>query len=225
MNLKWLGHAAFLITSANGLRVITDPYMPERAGYGAFTDEADIVIVSSDNDQFHCRGDLVPGRPVVLNALEVALDGGTRTEHGLRIDAIAAMEALDHREHDPDQNGMYRFEIDGVQIGHLGDLGNALTDEQTRFFAGVDVLLALAGGHPTLPLPDLKALIDAVQPKLIVPMHFRTLRYRPRNTFWIETFLGYFNDSQIDFACDTNIDITPATLPASTRVVVLTHAN
>ena len=28
MKIKWYGHAAFLITSAQGIRIVTDPYEP-----------------------------------------------------------------------------------------------------------------------------------------------------------------------------------------------------
>lgn len=225
MNLKWLGHAAFLITANDGTRIVTDPYTPERAGYAAFTDEADVVIISSDNDQFHCRADLIPGHPVVVNALQLAQNGGQTVVRGIPIRAIAAMEAFNHAFHDPDQNGMYRLEVDGLHIGHMGDVGNALSDEQLRFFEGVDVLLALAGGHPTIELSDLKTVIQHVQPRVVIPMHFRTLRYRPRNTFWVETFLRDYDDAQVDFASDTNITLIRDALPDSTRIVVLTHAN
>jgi L-ascorbate metabolism protein UlaG (beta-lactamase superfamily) len=119
---------------------------------------------------------------------------------------------------------MYRFEIDGVHVGHLGDMGNALTEEQLRFFAGIDVLLALAGGHPTIRLDDLKAVIDRVQPKLVIPMHFRTLPYKPRNMFWIQSFLNYFNDDEVDFACDYETSVAKNSLPEKTRVRVLSHA-
>jgi L-ascorbate metabolism protein UlaG (beta-lactamase superfamily) len=224
MKLKWLGHAAFLITSESGTRIITDPYTPDAAGYAPISDEADLVIISSDNDRFHCRADLIPGTPTVINALELARNGSQQTVKDMPIRAIEAMEALNHQFHDPDQNGMYRFEVDGIHIGHLGDMGNALSAEQIAFFQGVDVLLALAGGHPTLELDDLKVLINAVKPKLVVPMHFRTLRYKPRNTFWIERFLSYFDDKQVDFACDYEIEINYASLPATTRVMVLTHS-
>lgn len=225
MKLKWYGHAAFLITAANGTTIITDPYTPETAGYLPITDAPDIVITSSDNDSFHCRADLIPGAPQVINALELARAGGIREVRGIPFRAIEAMEALDHRYHDPDQNGMYRFVVDGIHIGHLGDVGNPLSDEQIAFFSGLDVLLALAGGHPTIALDDLKAAIDRIQPRLIVPMHFRTLRYKPRNTFWIESFLSYFNDKDVDFACDWEVTLTRETLPPSPRVLVLTHAN
>lgn len=224
MKLKWLGHAAFLITSEAGTRLITDPYTPETAGYQPITDEADIVIISSDNDSFHCRADLIPGQPIVINALKLAQTDKQRNVRGIQIQAIEAMEALNHQFHDPDQNGMYRFEMDGLHIGHLGDVGNPLTAEQMEFFQGLDVLLALAGGHPTLELDDLKTLIDTIKPKIVVPMHFRTLRYKPRNTFWIESFLHYFDEKLVDFACNYEVELTASALPTSTRVMVLTHS-
>lgn len=224
MKLKWYGHASFLITSSSGLRIITDPYTPETSGYMPVRDNADIVVISSDNDTFHCRADLIPGHPTVINALELAQWGGKRIEKGVEFTAIEAMEALNHKFHDPDQNGMYRFMVDGLTIGHMGDIGNALSQEHLNFFAGVDILLALTGGHPTIELDDLKTMIDRTQPRMVVPMHFRTLRYKPGNCFWIEKFLDYFPTSEIDFACDYETSITRDILPEKTRVMVLTHA-
>lgn len=225
MKLKWYGHACFQVVDSNGTRVVVDPYTPETSGYLPITEPADIVVISSDNDKFHCRADLIPGNPVVINALKLAQnEGGQRVEKGISFQAVEAMEALDHAFHDPDQNGLYRFEVDGIHVGHMGDIGNPLSDEQMRFFSGVDVLLALAGGHPTIRLDDLKIVIDRTQPKLVVPMHFRTLRYKPRNTFWIQSFLNYFPNEEIDFACDYEVTLTKADLPEKTRVMVLTHA-
>ena len=224
MKLKWYGQAAFSITSDDGLTIITDPYTPETAWYEPIPDPADIVITSSDNDSFHCRADLIVGNPISINALAVAQGGGERTEKGVTFRAIAAMEALNHRYHDPDQNAMYRFDVDGLSIGHMGDVGNALSEAQIDFFRNLDILLALAGGHPTIDLDDLKTVIDTAKPRLIVPMHFRTLRYKPRNSFWIQTFLDYFPNEQVDFACDTQTTINRADLPESMRVLVLSHA-
>lgn len=223
MKLKWYGHASFRITTDNGTTLITDPYTPETAGYKIFSEPSDLVIISSDNDSFHCRADLIPGSPVVINALELAQTTKTRTEKGITFQAVEAMEALNHREHDPDQNGMYKFSVDGVSIGHMGDMGNALSREQLLFFQGVDVFLALAGGHPTIELDDLQVAINAIQPKLVIPMHFRTLTYKPRNTFWIEEFLSYFDDEEVDFACASEVEIKKESLPGKTRVLVVDY--
>lgn len=224
MKLKWYGHAAFRIQSSDGLTIITDPYTPEGVGYPPITDAADVVIVSSDNDTAHCRYDLIPGDPFAVNALQVAREGGSRTVKGLTIQAIEAMEFIDHPEHEPDQNGMYRFEVDGIRIAHMGDVGNPLTEAQTSFFNDVDILLALTGGELTIELDDLKKVIDATQPKLIVPMHFRTLTYKPRNTHWIASFLAYFDDRDVDFACTHETVLTRNDIPERTRVLVMDYA-
>jgi glyoxylase-like metal-dependent hydrolase (beta-lactamase superfamily II) len=53
MKIKWYGHAAFLITSDRGTKIITDPYDRDAYGdqlsYGKITDQADIVLVSHDH--------------------------------------------------------------------------------------------------------------------------------------------------------------------------------
>ena len=55
-------------------------------------------------------------------------------------------------------------------------------------------------------------------------MHFRTLRYKPRNMQWITAFLRHFNDADVDFQSDWEVELRRNDLPASTRVLVLTHA-
>jgi L-ascorbate metabolism protein UlaG (beta-lactamase superfamily) len=223
MKLKWYGHASFRITANDGTSIITDPYTPETAGYKPIKETSDFVVISSNNDSYHCRADLIPGSPTVINALELAQTTKTRTEKGVTFQAVEAMEALNHRFHDPDQNGMYKITLDGVSIGHMGDIGNALSQEQLEFFKYVHVFLALAGGHPTIELDELKTAIDAIQPKLVIPMHFRTLTYKPRNTYWIERFLNYFDDKDVDFACTDEVEIKKESLPERTRVLIVDY--
>ena len=225
MKLKWYGHAAFRVTAADGRSLIMDPYTPETSGYRPIEDIADGCIISSDNDSFHCRADLLPGAPQTINALTLAREGGLGELVGIPVRAIEAMEAEDHDEHDPDQNGMYRIEVDGIHIGHMGDVGNPLNSAQCEFFKGIDVLLALAGGHPTLELDELMDVIQTVQPPLVIPMHFRTLSYKPRNTYWLEPFLALMGEAATDFVCDSEVEIRREDLPPSTRMWVLNHAN
>ena len=225
MKIKWYGHAAFRLMADDGRSLILDPYTPEEVGYRLIEDVADGCVVSSDNDIAHCRADLLPGSPETVNALTLARTGGVGELAGFPVRAIEAMEAEDHFEHDPDQNGMYRVEMDGLHIGHMGDVGNPLTAEQCDFFAGIDVLLALAGGHPTIELDELIDVIRVVRPPLVVPMHFRTLTYKPRNSFWLASFLEHMGEEVTDFAYASEVTITRAELPSTTRMLVLRHSN
>lgn len=224
MKVTWYGHAAFGLDPDSGPRVITDPYTPEGVGYAPIADSADLVLISSDDDSAHCRADLIAGEPEVVNALAVAQNGGTVTACGVEITAIEAAEWDHHPEHEvPGQNGMYRFTLDGIRFAHMGDVGNPLTDAQQAFFDDADVLFALAGGYLTLELPDLMEMIHRTRPRLVIPMHFRTLTYRPRNTMWIESFLSHFKDEDVDFAFGATHTITKDELTDRTRVLVMDY--
>ena len=220
MKLTWYGHATFYI-EGDGTTLVTDPYNFETSGYAPLDKAADIVVMSSDTDDFHDNAHLVAGNPVVVNALTVAQSGESRTEQGITFHAIEAMENVAHREGHPDQNGMYRFEIDGISVGHMGDVGNALSGEQLEFFQGTDILLALAGGYPVIALDDLKHVIDTLEPKLVIPMHFQTLRLKTNDALWLGDFLSYFDKDEIDFAGGSTVTLSKEGLPERTRVLIL----
>lgn len=225
MKITWYGQASFGIESDTGLFIVTDPYDPETSGYKAFPKPADIVIRSSDNDDFHCNAHLVPQKDgaSVITALDVAKNGGSVDSHGVTFKAVQAMEHVDHHLHDPDDNGMYRFNIDGIEVGHMGDMGNPFNEEQMNFFKGVDVLLALAGGFPVIAHDELIKVINETKPKIVIPMHFRTLTYKPRDSYWISEFLGHFDDENVDFAFSSTATINKEDLPDSTRVLVVDY--
>ena len=62
-----------------------------------------------------------------------------------------------------------------------------------------------------------------MKPKLIVPMHFQTLRLKTNDALWLGDFLSRFDKSDIDFACDDTVTLNKEELPEETRVLVLDH--
>ncbi|MEM9709883.1 MAG: MBL fold metallo-hydrolase [Pseudomonadota bacterium] len=224
MDVRWYGHASFGLRPDAGPSLITDPYLPDLVGYGPIPDAADLVVISSADDDGHCREDLVPGEHEVVNALDVVKGGGTQTTLGVEFTAMEAMEWQHHPDHDvPGQNAMYRFELDGIKIAHMGDVGNRLTPGQMGFYEDVDLLLALTGAALTIKMPDLMEMIHRMRPKLVIPMHFRTLTYKPQRGAWVEGFLANFHDAQIDYAFGCDAKITKADIPEDTRVLVMDY--
>lgn len=224
MDIRWYGHAAFGLKPETGPSVITDPYKAELVGYAPIPDSADIVVRSSPDDQGHCREDLVPGPHEVVEALDIAKNGGSKTVSGVEFVAKEAMEYEHHFEHDvPGQNAMYRFTLDGMSIAHMGDVGNRLTPSQLAFYEDVDILLALTGSILTIKMPDLMEMIHKTGPKLVIPMHFRTLTYKRQAGAWVEEFLVNFHDDQIDYALSYDATITKADIPDETRVLVMDY--
>lgn len=221
MQIKWYGHACFLI-GGDGVRIITDPYTPEVAGLKPVDEPVDIVIMSSATDRFHSDAQDVPGNPQVINALEVACNGGTVEACGIRFNAIESQESLIHKK-DPDDNAMYTFTVGGVRIGHFGDMGNPLTREQRDFFKNVDVLLVLTGGPPTIELDDLDAVINEVQPKMVIPMHYKIPNLR-LNILGLEAFTQRYPAEMVVMHPGSTIDVSPESLPEKTMIVVLEAA-
>jgi len=168
MTIKFLGHATFLITSEDGVRIITDPYEPGGFGgtfrYRPITDEADIVTVSHDHaDHNYVAG--VPGNPVVVTESTEVSGISFRAIDGYHDDAQGA-------ERGP--NRIFCFEVDGIRVCHLGDLGEPLSAEQQAAIGEVDVLLIPVGGHFTIDAQGATQAIDQLQPAVIIPMHFKT---------------------------------------------------
>ena len=223
VEFTWYGQASFGIVSANGLRIVTDPYDPEKAGFKPFPDPADIVIKSSSSDDFHDNDHLVPQNPgaSVIDALEIALDGGSTSSHGVTFATIEAMEHSDHPSGDPDQNAMYRFSVDGLEIGHMGDMGNDFSGAHLEFFEGVNVLLGHAGGFPVISLDELMRVIGHLAPRVVIPMHYRTPEYVPKDMFTIDEFLTRFPKELVDMVGESTVAIHADNLPDTTRALVL----
>src|SRR3954447_13143520 len=108
MKIRWFAHAAFLI-EGGGLRIITDPYVPEATGFAPITESADVVIRSSADDEGHCNAAMIAGAPTVVTATEIGAEG--ITARGLTIKGIATRESVRHKAEARD-NAMYRFTLE-----------------------------------------------------------------------------------------------------------------
>ena len=67
MNIRWLGHATFMISSDDGTRIITDPYTTGgKLSYGEIQETADIVTVSHGHGD-HNNAGAVGGNPTIVD--------------------------------------------------------------------------------------------------------------------------------------------------------------
>jgi len=217
MRITWYGHACFRL-EGSGIAIVTDPYTPDDAGLPPVPEPADVVVMSSALDSAHSCWQMVPGSPHVVNALDAAA-APVEIAGGVAVTGVPASEGED-RPDDPKANALYTFTLDEIAVCHMGDVGTPLSDAQLDPLRGrADVLLALAGGGQTIALPDLDRAIEELNPRLVIPMHFRTPRIRYR-LGPVEDFLAR-RPEPVDRRGTSTIDVNRETLPSARTIVVL----
>jgi L-ascorbate metabolism protein UlaG (beta-lactamase superfamily) len=216
MKVKWLGHACFLLTSDDGIRIITDPYKPGAFGlnYRPPAEIADIVTVSHEHDDHNNVAD-VKGDP------EVVRGPGVHQVKGIEFKGVATS----HDQASGAQRGsnvVFCFSLDGVRVCHLGDLGHELSDKTVGEIGPVDVLLVPVGGNFTIDAVVANSVVNGLRPKFVIPMHFQTERARD---FPVATVEGFQKMRQrVRASNDSEIEIRKETLPAETETVILKPA-
>jgi L-ascorbate metabolism protein UlaG (beta-lactamase superfamily) len=221
LTVTFYAHASFRLVG-DGLAVVTDPYTPgpQGSGFERIDEPADLVIMSSATDSFHSDPSHIQGSPTVVNALELPPEGAT--VRGVTIRPFPTMENLGFDfGRDPDANAMYLFQLGGVRVLHMGDVGNPIAENQLAQLAGqVDLLLALAGAHATIALDDLDAAIAAIGPRVVIPMHY----HHPRgvlNILPVDAFAGRYPAEQVRRMGGPTLTLDPAALPDGPQIVVL----
>jgi len=217
MKIKWYGHAAFLITSDQGVKIILDPYEPGAFGgqltYGKIPDQADIVLTSHDHAD-HNDVKSLPGSP------EVVKGSGSKTVKGVPIRGIPTY-------HDPSKgtergaNIIFKLLMDDLQVCHLGDLGHGLSDKEVSDLERVDILFIPVGGLYTIDAKQATRVAQQLKPKVLIPMHFKT----PQCSFPIAPVDDFLKGkSAVRRLKASEISFNKSTLPNQMEVVVLEHA-
>ncbi len=170
MKIKFIGHSCFLVTTGDGIRILTDPYEPGSydgaVKYRPVDDEADVVLVSHGHtDHNYTAG--VPGNPRVVDR------PGETTAGTITILGVPCWHDSSHGSK-RGGNIIFKVEADGLSFCHLGDLGHTLDTEAVEKLLPVDVLFLPVGGYFTLGSDDVDAVISSVDPKVVIPMHYKT---------------------------------------------------
>jgi len=219
MKIHWYGHAAFLIETG-GIRIILDPYRsPDSGGYEPIAEPADLVVVSHENDRYHSHlGQIVPPFEVI-RALE--LPEGGREFSGIRFEAIHVYESPAKLAED--EVTIVHFRAEGLHVVFLGDLGHSLDETELTAIRRADVVLVPAGGPPTIDFPLIAPLLDAIDPVVVIPMHYKTPRIN-LNIQPIERFLEALPGWPVDFLPASTLDIRKEAMPPARRIISLTHS-
>lgn len=164
MKLRYLGHSCFALVSRAGATVVTDPYggigLPFPRGV-----HADAVTVSHSHYD-HCNVGAVKGDFRVFDE-----------EGNFRVGDIAFSSfRCFHDDVGGRKRGLnlvFTFEIDGVKVCHLGDVGEPFSPSFEKRVGKIDVLLLPVGGVYTVDASGAKQYADGLAPAIVVPMHYK----------------------------------------------------
>ena len=219
MRITWYGHAAFLIETS-GTRIILDPFRsPDSGGYAPIDEPADLVIISHENDRYHSHlGQIVPPFDLV-KALELPARGVET--HGIRIIAVHVFENADRLPED--EVTIMQLHVEGLRIVFLGDLGHALEPAELAPLVGAEIVLAAAGGPPTIDLNLLPSLIAAIGAKIVIPMHYKNAKIN-LNILPVERFFAVFPETPVVHLTGSSLEVDRNSLPISLEIVSLQPA-
>jgi L-ascorbate metabolism protein UlaG (beta-lactamase superfamily) len=221
--LTWYGQSCFLLESASGARIVMDP-IPTNIGYLPPADlHADAVTISHEHPD-HTNVALVQGKPRVLRGLTADRKGWVKIDEKIKDIAVRSVGVYHDgkRGAETGLDTVFIFEIGGVRIAHLGDLGHALTDQQLSAIGSVDVVLVPVGGTYTVDAQEATHVADQIRPRLmIIPMHFKTDAVTIKELAPIDAFIA--GRPNVRHEKGNRIALTGLRSKPSAEVVVLNY--
>lgn len=167
VTITFVDHSTFRIETPGGAVIATDYY--GATGPGRLPD----VVTMNKAHSTHYTDRPDPGIPHVLRGWNP--DGGP-AEHLVELDDVVIRNVTtDIRgwgRPERDGNSIFVFEVADLCIAHLGHLHHVLSDEHLGKLGVIDVLLVPVDGGYTMSHERMVAVIEQINPSLVIPMHY-----------------------------------------------------
>lgn len=165
VDITYYGHAMFKVNEEGGESIVIDPFNAE-LGYTMPDVEAQYVLISH-NDPEHANTDLVSGDHENVQSLGDSILGemmfrGVKSFH----DDVSGCER--------GENIIFKWVNGGLTFVHMGDFGQpSIIKAQLDQIGKVDILFVPIGGGETIGPAEAVTLIQAIQPRIAIPMHYK----------------------------------------------------
>ena len=107
-----------------------------------------------------------------------------------------------------------------MRIAPCGDLGHTLSDKDIAALGALDVLLIPVGGHFTIDAAQATAVVEKVEPGIVIPMHYKT-EVLDFPIAGVDEFLK--DKKNIKRILISDVSITQETIPSETEIWVLPY--
>jgi L-ascorbate metabolism protein UlaG (beta-lactamase superfamily) len=219
--LTWLGHSCFVLETAAGTRVVMDP-LPKGLGYELPAGlKADLVTVSHEHAD-HNNVALVGNKPRIIRGLTADKKGWSRIDERFKDLAIRTVGVYHDERHGAERglDTVFIFEVGGLRIAHLGDLGHLLSDDELSAIGSVDVALVPVGGATTIDGYQATRVIDQLHPRLgVIPMHYQTGAVTIKDLQPVDAFLE--RKANVRREGGNSIVLTPVKARPAVEIIVL----
>ena len=178
ITLKWHGHSCFSVTADN-YTIVLDPFADGSVpGLPNLDLHANLVLCSHQHSDHGCT-DVVTvteqeNSPFQVLKIDTFHDDAQGTKRG--------------------PNRIHILEAGGMRIVHFGDLGCMLTSEQIDLLKKADVLMIPVGGFYTIDADQAKEIVSILEPKVVIPMHYRSDSFGYPVIGRLEEFTKYYTN-------------------------------
>lgn len=209
MELTYIGHSCFNIKGKK-VSVVIDPYNPEMLGHKMPKQNCKILLNSHSHED-HSFNQQVNHEVLIDKPGEYEIDD---------VYIIGIQSFHDDKEGaERGQNIVFSIDIDGINIVHLGDLGHELNEKALSKLGSVDVLLVPVGGHFTVDSFTASKIISAIEPKLVIPMHYKTEDSKIKELDELSVFLHEMGEKNPEKLDSLKLNSQPAN--EDTKIIVL----
>jgi L-ascorbate metabolism protein UlaG (beta-lactamase superfamily) len=205
--IRWYGHTCFRI-KAKEATVFTDP-VSRSTGYGMGRQNADIVTLSGD--------ELGKNLDAIRPEFKIIDGPGEYEMHDVFVTGSRTYQD-DKQGAELGYNTTYVIEVEGMKIGHLGNLGHTLNEAQAETLEDIDILLAPIGRESGLSDEKIAQVVTDLSPKIVIPMRYAT----DIGDKDLGDFTEFCRKLGIDLPeAEDKLVVKPSDLGETTRLVVL----
>ncbi len=189
--------------------MVTDPFSAE-LGYELPRFTGTVVTISHDHP-YHNEARAVRGSPYAITGPGDYEVGGVFVS-GIRTNGQPKDLPASQR------NTAYIIEIEGVNICHLGNMLDVLTQQQAEDLGPIDVLLLPVGGKSTLTPARAAEVVNIIEPGIVIPMMYRV----PDLSADLGTVTRFLTEMAVE-KCEPEelLKVTKSYIPESTVVHTL----
>ena len=164
MKITHIGHSCFKIEFDGGKVLVTDPYDPS-VGYPMPKIRADIATLSHGHYDHNYTAALSGNVKIFGSQCDTVADGiSLRTVLSFHDNGQGRLRG---------KNLIFVIKAEGLTLCHLGDLGEDLNPAIIREIGKADILFIPVGGTYTLDYAQAAEYADAINPAVVIPMHYK----------------------------------------------------